>query len=296
MVHQASVTTRIRRHRPGAGRRPGRCIPALLLFGLGLTLLAGCGDKRLPEAAGSPPPPSAAADAAFPVYTYEVVNAWPHDPEAFTEGLIYLKGILLESTGLKGHSTLRKVDLQTGRVLQQVPLAAQYFGEGMTVLGDKIYQLTWQNQTGFVYDLDGMSLEREFAFTGEGWGLTTDGRSLIMSDGTNRIRFIDPVTFKVTRTIGVFNHGAPLNSLNELEYVKGELFANIWQTQSVVRIDPATGKILGMVDFSGLPLPADFDRITNVLNGIAYDAAGDRLFVTGKNWPKLFEVRLKPRE
>jgi glutamine cyclotransferase len=166
----------------------------------------------------------------------------------------------------------------------------------MTVLGDKIYQLTWQNRTGFVYDVDGMSLEREFAFTGEGWGLTTDGRSLIMSDGTNRIRFIDPVTFKVTRTIGVFNHGAPLNSLNELEYVKGELFANIWQTQSVVRIDPATGRILGMVDFSGLPLPADFDRITNVLNGIAYDAAGDRLFVTGKNWPKLFEVRLKPRE
>jgi len=163
------------------------------------------------------------------------------------------------------------------------------------VLGDKIYQLTWQSQTGFVYDLESMELEREFSYTGEGWGLTTDGRSLIMSDGTNQIRFLDPATFQVTRTISVFSQGQPLRQLNELEYVKGEILANIWETQSVARIDPATGRLLGLVDFSGLLAPEDRDSHTDVLNGIAYDAGGDRLFVTGKDWPKLFEVRLKPR-
>jgi glutaminyl-peptide cyclotransferase len=283
--------------RPFAKWRRARDFPAFLLFGVSLVLLAGCGDKPAPPGApaASSAPRTPATAAEPPGYTYEVVNVWPHDREAFTEGLVYLGGILLESTGLNGHSTLRKVDLQTGRVLQQVELSSRYFGEGTTVLGDKIYQLTWQNQTGFVYNVDSMALLREFSYTGEGWGLTTDGQSLIMSDGTNQIRFIDPVTFKVTRAISVFSHGEPLKFLNELEYVKGELYANIWQTQSVVRIDPATGRNLGMVDFSGLPLPANFDRITNVLNGIAYDAAGDRLFVTGKNWPNLFEVRLKPR-
>lgn len=259
-----------------------------------LAFLPGC-DRR---SAGSVAAPGAAETTAtvakdFPLYTYEVVNVWPHDRTAFTEGLVYLQGILLESTGLNGRSTLRKVELQTGRVIEQVTLSSRYFGEGMTVLGGKVYQLTWQNQTGFVYDLESLKLEQEFAYTGEGWGLTTDGRSLIMSDGTNEIRFIDPVTFKVTRTIGVLDHGVPLKQLNELEYIKGELFANVWQTQSVVRIDPATGVIRGMIDFSGLLAPGDYAAGPDVLNGIAYDATGDRIFVTGKNWPKLFEVRLK---
>ena len=163
----------------------------------------------------------------------------------------------------------------------------------MTVLGGKIFQVTWQNQKGFVYNLETLEVENEFSYTGEGWGLTTDGQSLILSDGTHQIRFLDPVTFKVTRAIAVFSRGQPLRMLNELEYVKGELFANIWQTQSVARIDPATGKLLGMIDFFGLLAPQDYTRNTDVLNGIAYDATGDRLFVTGKNWPKLFEVRLR---
>jgi glutamine cyclotransferase len=270
----------------------------LRALGLALALLAGCDDKSAGSAAATDraPAPSARMEPAapeVPFYTYEVVNVWPHDRGAFTEGLVYLKGILIESTGLNGRSTLRKVDLQTGRVLQQVQLSSRYFGEGMTVLGGKIFQLTWQNQTGFVYDLESLRLEQEFSYAGEGWGLTTDGQSLIMSDGTNQIRFMDPVTFKVTRTISVFSHGQPLKQQNELEYIKGELFANIWQTQSVVRIDPATGAIRGLIDFSGLLAPGDYASGTDVLNGIAYDAAGDRLFVTGKYWPKLFEVRPK---
>ncbi len=270
----------------------------LRALGLALALLAGCDDKSAGSAAATdrapaPTPRLEPATTEVPLYSYEVVNVWPHDRGAFTEGLVYLKGILIESTGLNGRSTLRKVDLQTGRVIQQVQLSSRYFGEGITVLGGKIFQLTWQNQTGFVYDLESLRLEQEFSYAGEGWGLTTDGQSLIMSDGTNQIRFMDPVTFKVTRTIRVLSHGQPLKQLNELEYIKGELFANIWQTQSVVRIDPDTGAIRGLIDFSGLLAPGDYASGTDVLNGIAYDAAGDRLFVTGKNWPKLFEVRPK---
>jgi glutaminyl-peptide cyclotransferase len=233
---------------------------------------------------------------AIPVYGFAVVKAWPHDRGAFTEGLAYFDGMLLESTGLYGSSTLRKVELSTGRVLQEIRVPDRYFGEGATVLDGKIYQLTWRSQRGFVYDLKTMRLQGEFSYSGEGWGLTTDGRSLIMSDGTNRIRFLDPATFRVTRTIGVFSHGRPLDMLNELEYVKGELYANVWQTEFVVRIDPATGGLLGSIDFVGLLPAADYAPGTDVMNGIAYDAPEDRLFVTGKNWPKLFEVKVIPRK
>ena len=269
-------------------------------FVLGLALLAGCDGKSPSAPATNTPAPAAvsatgAPDTPVPAYTYEVVNSWPHDRAAFTEGLVYLKGILIESTGLNGQSTVRKVELQSGRVLQQIKMSPEYFGEGMTVLGGKIYQLTYQTQKGFVYNLDTLEVGKTFTYTGEGWGLTTDGTSLIMTDGTNQIRFIDPATFKVKRTISVFDHGLAVANLNELEWVKGELYANIWKTDSVVRIDPATGKLLGLVDFSGLLTFRDYDRNTDVMNGIAYDAATDRLFVTGKDWPKVFEVRLKPR-
>jgi glutamine cyclotransferase len=233
--------------------------------------------------------------APVPVWTYRVVHAWPHDRAAFTEGLFFLRGSLVESTGLNGSSTLRKEDLETGRILQEVSLPAEYFGEGATELGGRIYQLTWQNRKGFVYDAGTLAKLGEFSYEGVGWGLTTDGRSLILSDGTDRIRFLDPAGFRVTRTIEVFNQGQPLRMLNELEFVKGEILANVWQTPFVVRIDPATGRLLGVIDFSGLLLPEDYDEHTDVLNGIAYLAAGDRLFVTGKDWPKLFEVRLVPR-
>ena len=261
---------------------------AVWLLGAAL-VLAGC-------ARSSSTPAAAGATTTEPIaYTYEIVNIFPHDRGAFTEGLVFLNGKLLESTGLNGHSDLRKVDLASGRVLQQVRLSGQYFGEGLTVLGKKIYQLTWKNQKGFVYGLETFEPEGDFAYTGEGWGLTTDGQSLIMGDGSNQLRFIDPTTYQVTRTISVLRSGQPLNQLNELEWVKGELYANIWQTPFVARIDPATGRLLGLIDFSGLLTPSDYRSGIDVLNGIAYDAAHDRLFVTGKNWPKLFEVRVRPK-
>ena len=228
-----------------------------------------------------------------PVYTYKVVNTWPHDRDAFTQGLVYFDGVLLESAGLYGRSSLRRVELNTGRVLQQGPVPPEYFAEGLAALRGKLHQLTWQNQKAFVYDLETFRLEKEFSYDGEGWGLATDGQSLILSDGTDRIRFLDPATFEVKRAISVSDHGRPIVRLNELEYVKGEIFANVWQTDFIVRINPATGAVAGWIDLGGLLPPANRDATTDVLNGIAYDAAGDRLFVTGKLWPKLFEVRLE---
>ena len=273
-----------------------------------LILLTGCNKgspASTPEAARTntviqtrrpkyePPHATNTATGETSIYSYEVIKIWPHDRNAFTQGLVFLDGTLLESTGLNGQSTLRKVDLKTGAVLKQVKVPAQYFAEGLAVLGGKIFQLTWQNGKGFVYDLESFHWEKEFAYEGEGWGLTTDGQWLILSDGTPRIRFLDPGTFEVKRVISAFDQSRPIKQLNELEYIKGEIFANIWRTDYVVRIDPATGRVLGIINFAGLLAPKDYDKNTDVLNGIAYDATGDRLFVTGKRWPKLFEVRLK---
>jgi glutaminyl-peptide cyclotransferase len=243
----------------------------------------------------SPPPGGSNADN-FPVYGYDVVHVWPHDRGAFTQGLVFLDGVLLESTGLYGQSSLRRVDLETGKVLKTITVPSQYFAEGLAALDGKLYQLTWKNQKCFVYDLETFRQQREFTYPGEGWGLTTDGHSLIMSDGTAQIRFLDPTNFAETRRITVFAHGQPVTNLNELEYVKGEIFANVWLTPAVARIDPASGKVVGAIDFRGLLTREDWTNGTDVLNGIAYDAARDRLFVTGKRWPKLFEVRLKVKE
>lgn len=285
---KASARPSCARPAPARATRPPPTLRAFLLA-CALAAFAGC-DAR-PSAGGTSP---AAAATPANAYTYEVVRTFPHDPGAFTQGLVFLDGQLLESTGLNGQSTLRRVDLATGRVLQQIRVPSQYFAEGMTVLGGKIYQLTWKNQRGFVYDLATFALEKEFTYTGEGWGLTTDGRSLILSDGTDQLRYLDPATFQVTLTISVTRDGQPLRLLNELEYIHGEIYANIWQSHSVARIDPATGRVNGVVDFYNLLPPADHGPTTDVLNGIAHDPATDRLFVTGKNWPKLFEVRLKP--
>jgi glutamine cyclotransferase len=234
-----------------------------------------------------------AATAEIPIYTYEVVNTYPHDPGAFTQGLVFLDGALLESTGLNGQSSLRKVDLKTGSVLKRVEVPAEYFAEGLAALDGKLFQLTWQNQKGFVYDLESFKLEKDFSYEGEGWGLTTDGHWLILSDGTDQIRFLDPATFEVKQTIHVLARGQAVNRLNELEYIKGEIFANVWGSDYVVRIDPATGRVTGVIDFTGLLAPQYRRFDTDVLNGIAYDAKENRIFITGKKWPKLFEVRLK---
>jgi glutamine cyclotransferase len=263
-----------------------RCLA--VFSALAFLALTGC-------KASAPVSATATSAPTEPVfYNYEVVNTWPHDRNAFTEGLVFFDNRLFESTGLKGHSTLREVDLKTGAVLRQVVVPSEYFGEGLAIIGSKAYQLTWQNHKGFVYDLETFKVEKEFTYTGEGWGLTTDGHSLIMSDGTSQIRFLDPTTFAVQRTINVLIRGEPLTNVNELEYIQGEIYANVWQTDSVVRIDPATGRVVGVIDFTGLLSPQDRATNTDVLNGIAYDAVNDRLFITGKNWPKIFEVRLKP--
>lgn len=253
---------------------------------------AGCGKRS--GAAGASVPPSPASDAVVS-YTYDVVRTFPHDPHAFTQGLLFRNGSLLESTGLNGESSLREVEWRTGRILKQVAVPRQYFAEGLTVIDGKAYQLTWQSQRGFIYDADTFQKLGEFAYDGEGWGLTTDGKQLILSDGTSRIRFLDPATFRVVRAIDVTENGKPVDQLNELEFIRGEIFANVWRTERIVRIDAATGHVRGSIDFTGLLAPGDHGPDTDVLNGIAYEPESDRLIVTGKRWPKLFEVKLKPK-
>lgn len=267
---------------------------AIWMIGLASIALTGCGKNSAQPVSIVWPTGTNATSAGFTNYSYEVINTWPHDTNAFTEGLVFLGGSLLESTGIYGQSSLRKLDLATGQVLQQKQLSAAYFGEGLAVLGNRVFQLTYLKGICFVYEQDSFELQKTFSYRGEGWGLTTDGRCLIMSDGTDRIRFIDPLTFAVTKAIRVRLQGQILNRVNELEYVNGEIYANIWPTDDVVRIDPATGRVLGRISFTGLLGPGDRTVNTDVMNGIAYDAENDRLFVTGKRWPKLFEVRLKP--
>ena len=237
------------------------------------------------------------APPAVPVQTFQIVHAYPHDSAAFTQGLIYVDGHFYESTGLNGRSSLRMVDPTTGNVLQKHDLPPQYFGEGLTDWGSTLIQLTWTSHVAFVYDRFSFSVQRTFSYDGEGWGLTHDAEHLIMSDGSSYLRFLDPRTFRVTRRLHVVEeHGRGLENLNELEYIHGEIYANVWQTDHIVRISPSTGKILGRIDLSGVIDKRELEGNGAVLNGIAYDSAHDRLFVTGKLWPKLFEIRLVPRK
>ncbi len=229
--------------------------------------------------------------------SYRVVNVYPHDRGAFTEGLVYVDGVLYEGTGLDnqsnppGQSVLERKELATGKVLQSIRLAPEYFGEGVTVMGNRVYQLTWQERTGFVYDKDTLQPLGTFTISSDGWGLTHDGTRLIRSDGTSTLHFLDPTTLQETGRVDVLDgRGDPVVNLNELEYVNGEVYANVWLTDIIVRIDPVTGLVLGRIDLTGLLSPEDRAQRVDVLNGIAYDAAEDRLFVTGKWWPKLFEI------
>ena len=233
------------------------------------------------------------ADSTAPVLGYSVLHTYPHDSGAFTQGLEYLGGYLFESTGLNGRSSIRKVQLETGKVLRQRAVPQDYFGEGITIWKSSLIELTWQSQVAFVYDRDTFEPRRMFSYMGEGWGLAHDATNLIMSDGTAELRFLDPETFKERRRVTVTDGGRPVPRLNELEYVKGQVFANIWMTDDIVRIDPGSGRVLGRIDLRGL-LPAS-QTASDVLNGIAYDQPRDRLFVTGKLWPKLFEIKIKPR-
>jgi glutaminyl-peptide cyclotransferase len=230
-----------------------------------------------------------------PEYTFKVVRQFPHDPTAFTQGLAYRDGYFYEGTGLNGRSSLRQIRVQTGEVVRQVDLAAQFFGEGVTLLGNEVIQLTWQSHIGFVYQLGDLHWMRSFSYSGEGWGITTDGRQIFMSDGSPEIHVLDSSTFLEKRRLKVHDGSAPVAQLNELEFVEGEIFANVWHSDRIARISPQTGEVVGWIDLTGLlslPQRSDPDA---VLNGIAYNPQGKRLFVTGKLWPAIFEIQVIPK-
>jgi glutamine cyclotransferase len=230
-----------------------------------------------------------------PKYGYTVVRSYPHDPKAFTQGLEYFQGFLYEGTGMKGRSAVRKIELETGKVVQEERLHPQYFGEGITISQGKLFQVTWQDRTGFVYDVKTLKLIRNFAYFGEGWGLAHDAAGLIMSDGTSTLRFLEVTRFQERRRVKVTDSGVPIERLNELELVRGEIWANVWETDYIVRISPKDGRVVGWINLKGL-LGAPTAKLAPeaVLNGIAYDPQKDRIFVTGKLWPRLFEIQVKP--
>jgi glutamine cyclotransferase len=232
------------------------------------------------------------------VYSFEVVDKYPHDPRAFTQGLVYANGVLYEGTGLVGESSLRRVDLITGQVQQVRNLTEPFFGEGITVFKDSIYQLTWQSRVGLVYNRDTFEEKHRFSYSTEGWGLTQDGKRLIMSDGTTRLQYLDPQTLEVTGNVDVYGALEAIGELrlNELEFVQGEVFANVWPTNYIVRIDPSTGRVTGWVNMAGILEAYTGEHNVDVINGIAYDAPNDRLFITGKLWPWLFEIKMKRQE
>jgi glutamine cyclotransferase len=224
------------------------------------------------------------------------VDVFPHDRNAWTQGLTYVDGSLYEGTGRLGESSLRRVELETGKVLQITALPDELYGEGIAAFGDRIFQLTWHARLGFVYDRQSFDLLETFRYPTEGWGLTHDGEYLIMSDGTPTLRFLQPDTLAETRHLDVHDAGNPVTWLNELEYVEGEIYANVWQSDLIARIDPETGSVSGWIDLADLLSPEDRGETLGALNGIAYDAENRRLFVTGKLWPKLFQIELITQE
>lgn len=237
------------------------------------------------------------AETGLPIYIYEIRQTYPHDPQAFTQGLLYRDGFLFESTGRYGASTIRKVDLQTGAIVQSVALPDTLFGEGLTDWNDTLISVTWHSGTGFVLSMEDLQPVAIFEYPGEGWGLARSDQHIFLSDGTAELRVLDPETMAETRRIRVTAEGSPVTRLNELEWVNGEIFANIWQTERIARIDPDTGEVTGWIDLSGLlDTPPIAGGDPDVLNGIAYDAAADRLFVTGKLWPRLFEIEVRPAQ
>ncbi len=261
-----------------------------------LFAMASCANEsELAEsvAAESPSAPSNLSTTEAPaVYSYRLIRSYPHDRQAFTQGLVYEAGELYEGTGIRGQSSLRRVELETGMVRQQHALPRQYFGEGITIFGDQIIQLTWQSHIGFVYDRAHFQLVQQFSYPTEGWGITHDGSRLIMSDGTANLYFLEPETYTEIGRIKVHDDQGPVDRLNELEYVRGDVYANVWQTDRIARIDLLTGRVAAWIDLTGLLSAADRQARVDVLNGIAYDAENDRLFVTGKWWPKLFEIQI----
>jgi glutaminyl-peptide cyclotransferase len=259
----------------------------------------GAGSILLPPESSAAPPirkyvcPWLDMPGGVPQYSYKILNTYPHDISSYTEGLVFHDGYLYESTGLHGSSTLRKVELKTGQPLQIQKLSEAYFGEGIALFGDRIFMLTWKERTGFIFDLNMFDLLDQFAYFGEGWGLTNDGQSLIMSNGSNQLFFLDPDGLQSEKIVQVTTAGIPVQKLNELEYMNGEIWANVYLTSCIARIDPQDGKVLGWIDLSGMLTRAEM-AFAEVPNGIAYDPQTRRIIVTGKFWPKLFEIELVP--
>ena len=262
-------------------------IAAFLL--LIVCISCGNGDNTNVPNVGNAP----ASNAPASKYGYQILNVFPHDSNAFTQGLILVDGKLLESTGQEGSSSLRSVELESGKVLKKVDVPSPYFAEGIAVLNGKVYQLTWQHGVGFIYDLQTFDRTGQFDYRGEGWGLTTDGQSLIMSDGSNKLKFLDPASFRLTKTISVIDGTTPVNQLNELEFIKGEIYANVWHADRIAVIDPQSGRVKAWIDLSGLMPEGELRDEEAVLNGIAYDQANDKFYVTGKLWPRVFEIKIK---
>ncbi len=255
-------------------------IQAVLVVLLFVLLISGCSDSEDSE--------------TLAAYTYQVIKTYPHNPNAFTQGLVFENGFLYEGTGLYGSSTLQKVELETGRILQTHNLPAEFFGEGITIYKDRIIQLTYRSNIGFIYDKNSLELLQSFNYPTEGWGITHDGDRLIMSDGSSTLYLWDPETLQQTGSIKVHDNDVPVSGLNELEYVKGQIFANVWPTERIAIIAPQTGQVTGWIYLQGLLSRQELNKPVDVLNGIAYDAAIDRLFITGKFWPKLFEIKIVP--
>lgn len=231
-------------------------------------------------------------DNSTPILQYEIINSFPHDPKAFTQGLVWENGFLYEGTGLYGRSSLRKLDLETGEILQQYNLPDDFFGEGITIFEDRIYQVTWKEKIGFIYDLNTFQLLGTFSYPHEGWGITHNGEYLIISDGTPILHFLEPSTLEEAKQVQVYENQIPINRINELEYIQGKIYANIWQTDRIAIIEPESGKITAWLDLSGILDPTDVNQKIDVLNGIGYDSENDRLFVTGKLWPKIFQIKM----
>jgi glutamine cyclotransferase len=253
-------------------------------------LAVACSTERpapVKEVPDTPPPPPARR------YTYRIVRTLPHDTNAFTQGLVVHNGFFVESTGQYGQSSIRRVAIESGTLQRKTALDDRYFGEGMTILGDKAFMLTWLTQVGFVYDVNTLQQRSTFTYQGEGWGLTNDGANLIMSNGTNMLMVIDPVTYRLVRTINVTLEGRAVPMLNELEWIEGEIWANIWRTNDIVRINPTTGVVQGVVDCTGILPQAVMTEATDVMNGIAYDSTTKAVYVTGKNWPHVYQIAVE---
>jgi len=270
-----SVGPLLNRQKPFLMRRNSIWIWCVLLIGAAGAVYAAANRER-----------------AVPTAGFRVRAEFPHDPAAFTQGLTIHAGVMYEGTGLEGESSLRRVDLKTGRVAARQNLDKPYFGEGIAILNDKIYQLTWRNRTAIVYDLQNLGYVKSIRYAGEGWGLTTDGESLIMSDGSSTLKILNPDTFETVKRLTVKAGKTPVSHLNELEFIDGEVWANIWHSDRIVRISPATGEVLGWIDLSSLYPLRQRPSKEHVLNGIAYDADQKRIFVTGKNWPKIYEIEV----